>query len=119
MNEHYNNKNISSLFWFSSFFRKSFFFTFNSLSGAFFLLKSVSNFTEVCRIMVVDDDVCWLYLCRFAGFRGVSATPTPQISWRKTTSARFRLLCHLLSTKSNKHIMLTPAYGFVNAEKAY
>ena len=79
--------------------------------------SSVSNFTQVCRIMVVDD-VCCLYLCRFVDFRGVSATPTPQISWHKTTSARFRLLCHLLCTKSNKH-MLTSAYAFVSAEKAY
>ena len=62
--------------------------------------------------------MCCLYLCRFVGFRGVSATPTLQISWHKTTSARFRLLCHLLCTESNKH-MLTPAYAFVNAEKAY
>ena len=36
----------------------------------------------------------------------------------KTTSARFHLLCHSLCTKSNKH-MLTPAYAFVNAEKAH
>ena len=48
---------------------------------------------------------CCLYLCRFVGFRGVSATPTPQISWHKTPSARFRLLCHLLRTKSNKHML--------------
>ena len=73
---------------------------------------SVSNY------MVVDD-VCCLYLCRFVGFRGVSAIPTPQISWHKTLSVRFCLLCHLLCTKSNKY-MLTPAYAFfVNAEKNY
>ena len=67
---------------------------------------------------MVIDDVCCLYLCKFVGFRGVSTTPIPQISWHKTTSARFRLLCHLLLTKSNKHI-LTPVYAFVNAEKAH
>ena len=68
---------------------------------------------------MVVDDLCCLYLCRFVGLRGVSATPTPRISWHKTTSARFLLLCHLLiCTKSNKH-MLTPAYAFVNAEKVY
>ena len=61
---------------------------------------------------------CLLCLCRFLGFVGVSATPTPQICWYKTTSARFRLLCHPLCTKSNKH-MLTPACAFVNAEKAH
>ena len=65
--------------------------------------------------------MCAACICvepRFVGFRGVSATPTPQISWHKTTSARFRLLCHPLCTKSNEH-MLTPAYAFVNAEKAH
>ena len=62
--------------------------------------------------------MCCLYLCRFVGFRGVSATPIPQISWHKTTSARFRLLRHPLCTKSNKN-MLIPAYTFVNAEKAH
>ena len=54
--------------------------------------SSVSNFTEVYPIMVVDDEYC-LYLCRFVGFRGVSATPTSQIS------------CHLLCTKSNSHLL--------------
>ena len=99
------------------------FFLLTSLRGAFFLLKcaqfylSVPNFTKVCPIMVVDD-VCCLYLCRFVGFRGVSVAPTPQISWHKTTSARFRLLCHPLCIKFNKH-MLTPAHAFVNAEKAH
>ena len=62
--------------------------------------------------------MCCLYLCRFVDFRGVSATPTPQISWHKNTSARFRLLCHLFYTKYNKH-MLTPACAFVDAEKVY
>ena len=62
--------------------------------------------------------MCCLCLYRFVGFRGVSATPTPQISWHKTTSARLHLLCHPLCTKSNKH-MLSPAYAFVNAEKAH
>ena len=65
---------------------------------------------------MVVDDVCCLYLYRFVGFRGVSATPTPQISWHKTTCARFRLLCHLLCTKSNKHI-LTPVYAFLMPKK--
>ena len=54
---------------------------------------------------MVVDDVCCLYLCRFVGLKGVSATPTPQISWHKTTSARFRLLCHLLCTKSSSHLL--------------
>ena len=47
---------------------------------------------------MVVDDVCCLYWCRFIGFRGGVATPTPKISWQKTPSARFRLLCHLICT---------------------
>ena len=98
------------------------------LGRAFFFTSFVEwclLFTQVCPILLmyvqlwwVVYDVCCLYLCRFAGLRGVSATPTSQISWHKTASARFRLLCHPLCTKSNKH-MLTPAYAFVNAEKAH
>ena len=71
--------------------------------------------------------MCCLYLCRFVGFRGVSATPTPQISWpgikppllyfacyaplmHKTTFALFRLLCPSYAQNPTGIIyMLTPA----------
>ena len=64
---------------------------------------------------MVVDDVCCLYLRRFVCFRGVSATQPPKSAGIKLPLLYFA--CY--ATCSILLVMLTPAYGFVNAEKAY